>query len=137
MFGFAFKKDTGDTRESAAIDVAKHLLDEGASLSIYDPKVPSDQIQCDLGCNFLVENPQDGVGAVTNGHDLHNNDKKVVRVKNCPYTTAKNAHAIVVCTEWDEFKDYGGINRTYGSYTLSPPINTLSGLVKSRMPSSA
>ena len=106
MFGFAFKKDTGDTRESAAIDVAKHLLDEGASLSIYDPKVPSDQIQCDLGCDFLVENPQDGVGAVTNGHDLHNNDKKVVRVKNCPYTTAKNAHAIVVCTEWDEFKDY-------------------------------
>jgi len=39
MFGFAFKKDTGDTRESPAIHVAKTLLDEGAKLSIYDPKV--------------------------------------------------------------------------------------------------
>ena len=106
MFGFAFKKDTGDTRESAAIDVAKHLLDEGASLSIYDPKVPSDQIQRDLGGDFLVENPQEGVSSVTNGHDLHGNDANVVRVKSCPYAAAKNAHAIVVCTEWDEFKDY-------------------------------
>jgi len=39
MFGFAFKKDTGDTRESPAIHVAKTLLDEGAKLNIYDPKV--------------------------------------------------------------------------------------------------
>jgi len=39
IFGFAFKKDTGDTRESPAIHVAKTLLDEGAKLNIYDPKV--------------------------------------------------------------------------------------------------
>jgi len=39
IFGFAFKKDTGDTRDSPAIDVAKYLLDEGANLAIYDPKV--------------------------------------------------------------------------------------------------
>lgn len=39
LLGFAFKKDTGDTRESPAIDVAKTLLDEGAKLSVYDPKV--------------------------------------------------------------------------------------------------
>lgn len=39
MLGFAFKKDTGDTRESPAIHVAKTLLDEGAKLNIYDPKV--------------------------------------------------------------------------------------------------
>lgn len=39
MLGFAFKKDTGDTRESPAIYVAKTLLDEGAKLHIYDPKV--------------------------------------------------------------------------------------------------
>lgn len=32
-------QDTGDTRESPAIYVSKHLLDEGANLSIYDPKV--------------------------------------------------------------------------------------------------
>lgn len=43
ILGFAFKKNTGDTRESAAISVAKHLMDEGAKLSIYDPKVNIEQ----------------------------------------------------------------------------------------------
>merc|ERR1712242_525031 len=42
ILGFAFKKNTGDTRESAAIYIARHLLDEGAHLSIYDPKVTQD-----------------------------------------------------------------------------------------------
>lgn len=44
LYGFAFKKNTGDTRESAAIYVAKHLMDEGARLHIYDPKVEHSQI---------------------------------------------------------------------------------------------
>lgn len=39
LLGFAFKKNTGDTRESPAIHVAKTLLDEGATLHVYDPKV--------------------------------------------------------------------------------------------------
>ena len=39
LLGFAFKKNTGDTRESPAICVAKHLLEEGAYLHIFDPKV--------------------------------------------------------------------------------------------------
>jgi hypothetical protein len=48
ILGFAFKKDTGDTRESSAIYVSKYLLDEGAKLHIYDPKVPRKQIIADL-----------------------------------------------------------------------------------------
>ena len=48
IFGFSFKKDTGDTRESAAIDVSNHLLEEGASLAIYDPRVTVDQIKRDF-----------------------------------------------------------------------------------------
>jgi UDPglucose 6-dehydrogenase len=39
IFGFSFKKNTGDTRESPAIYVCKYLLEEGAHLHIYDPKV--------------------------------------------------------------------------------------------------
>jgi hypothetical protein len=39
ILGFAFKKDTGDTRETPAIDVCKGLLNDGAKLTIYDPKV--------------------------------------------------------------------------------------------------
>lgn len=44
IFGFAFKANTGDTRESPAIYVCKYLLEEGANLVIYDPKVPRHQI---------------------------------------------------------------------------------------------
>lgn len=108
MFGFAFKKDTGDTRESAAIDVAKHLLAEGASLSIYDPKVSSKQIHRDLGHDTdigIVGDKSKSCGLPAdhiNGHD----ERKSFDVKSCPYEAAQKAHAIVVCTEWDEFKDY-------------------------------
>ncbi|WMV18584.1 hypothetical protein MTR67_011969, partial [Solanum verrucosum] len=48
ILGFAFKKDTGDTRETPAIDVCKGLLGDKAKLSIYDPQVNEDQIQRDL-----------------------------------------------------------------------------------------
>ena len=45
VFGFAFKKNTGDTRESAAIHVCSYLLEEGAKINIYDPKV--NFLKCD------------------------------------------------------------------------------------------
>lgn len=48
VFGFAFKKNTGDTRESSAIHVCKHLLEEEGQLAIYDPKVTEKQIRCEL-----------------------------------------------------------------------------------------
>lgn len=48
IFGFAFKKNTGDTRETAAIGVSSHLLNERAKISIYDPKVEHEQIHHDF-----------------------------------------------------------------------------------------
>jgi UDPglucose 6-dehydrogenase len=39
ILGFAFKKNTGDTREAPAIYVCRDLLEEGAHITIYDPKV--------------------------------------------------------------------------------------------------
>nr|CAG4641578.1 EOG090X03RJ [Eurycercus lamellatus] len=86
MLGFAFKKNTGDTRESPAIYVAKHLLEEGAHLHIYDPKVEDAQILMDL--SSTVEK------GVTNTK---------VSIHDDPYVAAKGTHALVVCTEWDEF----------------------------------
>jgi len=50
MLGFAFKKNTGDTRESPAIYISKYLLEEGAKLHIYDPKVLKDVMKR-LSCN--------------------------------------------------------------------------------------
>lgn len=84
VLGFAFKKDTNDTRESAAIQVCKELLEERASLAIYDPKVESGQICKDLEIqtgNTNVEFAQSAEQA------------------------AAGAHAVLVLTEWDEFRD--------------------------------
>eukprot|EP00835_Amoeboradix_gromovi_P006268 NODE_707_length_4970_cov_0.408335.p1 type:complete len:408 gc:universal NODE_707_length_4970_cov_0.408335:2152-929(-) len=54
VWGFAFKKNTGDTRDSPAIKVCRDLLIEGAKLRIYDPKVSSKQMELDLTkeCSF-------------------------------------------------------------------------------------
>ncbi|GJD09257.1 UDP-glucose 6-dehydrogenase 1 [Galdieria sulphuraria] len=90
ILGFAFKKDTGDTRESSAIEVCRRLLHENAILSIYDPKVQSSQILSDLGhCTRL--DPLE-----LNQH---------VSIYADPYEACNQSHALVVCTEWDLFKE--------------------------------
>jgi UDPglucose 6-dehydrogenase len=89
ILGFAFKKDTNDTRESAAITVCKDLLSEQARLAIYDPKVPAEDIYRDLGASPKLPDGKPNP-AITICAD--------------PYTAAEGAHAIVVLTEWDEFK---------------------------------
>ncbi len=91
FLGWAFKKDTNDTRESAAIYVADDLLNEQATVHVYDPKVGEEQIQYDL--NYLETR---SVEANKNGVQIHHN----------PYEACKDAHAIAVLTEWDEFKTY-------------------------------
>lgn len=91
ILGFAFKKDTGDTRESAAIFVCKTLLSEGAKLNIYDPKVEKTQIIEDLRSSNLNLNE----GSI----------EKHVTIFDNPYEATAKTHAIVLCTEWDEFKD--------------------------------
>jgi UDPglucose 6-dehydrogenase len=48
LFGFAFKKNTGDTRESAAIKLVKYFLSEGGHVDIYDPKVAEEQVWHEL-----------------------------------------------------------------------------------------
>ena len=48
ILGFAFKADTNDTRESSAIQISIDLLNEGANLVIYDPKVRKNQVEAAL-----------------------------------------------------------------------------------------
>ena len=81
VLGFAFKKDTNDTRESPAIYVCRELLEEQANLAIYDPRVPAERIHTEIGSD-------------THGH---------IEVCGSAYEAAKDAHAIVILTEWDEF----------------------------------
>jgi UDPglucose 6-dehydrogenase len=91
MLGWAFKKDTNDTRESAAIYVADLLMNDHAKISVYDPKVPAKSIYADL------ENLQTRTSE---------NNKELLKVETDPYEVCRNAYAIAVITEWDEFKTY-------------------------------
>lgn len=83
LLGFAFKKDTNDTRESPAIYVGRDLLEEEANLAIYDPKVAPEQINRDLGSEFRDQ----------------------IKICDDPYEAVENAHAVAILTEWDQFKD--------------------------------
>lgn len=80
VFGFAFKPDTGDTRDAPAITICKRLLEEKAQLSITDP--------------YALENAK---------IDLKGVEGKV-KYETDPYKAAREAHAIVLITEWDSFK---------------------------------
>ena len=91
FLGWAFKKDTNDTRESAAIYVADDLLSEQAHVAIFDPKVEPEQIHFDL--NYLDTRSKE-------------ENEKGISIETDPYETCKDAHAIAVLTEWDEFKTY-------------------------------
>ena len=98
IWGFAFKKDTNDTRESAAIYVCRDLLEERAKLTIYDPQVSLEQIRADL--EYLIAGPN---GELTESQRelLQTN----VTVANSAEESADGAHAIALMTEWDEFKE--------------------------------
>lgn len=98
ILGFAFKKDTGDTRETPAIDVCKELLRDRARLSIYDPQVTVDQIQKDLSMDKFDWDHPVHLQPVSPG-----TVKKVSIVWDA-YEAARDAHAICILTEWDEFK---------------------------------
>lgn len=94
MFGFAFKKDTGDTRETAAAYVAKYLLEERAHVVVYDPKVREEHLFRELDYTL-------GINEAT-FPDL----KKYITLVKDPMEAVTGAHAIAVMTEWDEFKTY-------------------------------
>ena len=90
LFGFAFKADTGDTRESPAIGVARRLIEERADLVITDPKA--------------LENAR---------VDLADLDGRVRYIED-PYEAAAGSDAIAVMTEWDLYKtlDFEAIYKT-------------------------
>jgi UDPglucose 6-dehydrogenase len=91
FLGWAFKKDTNDTRESAAIYVADDLINENAKIAVYDPKVSLKQVLGDL--DYLETRSSE------------KNSKHVASFDNA-YDACKDSHAIAVLTEWDEFKTY-------------------------------
>lgn len=91
FLGWAFKKDTNDTRESAAIYVADDLINEQAQIAVFDPKVSRNKILADL--DYL---------------ESRSSEQNAISISSFenPYEACKGAHAIARLTEWDEFIDY-------------------------------
>lgn len=84
ILGFAFKKDTNDTRESPAISICKSLIKEHAKLGIYDPEVKPQAIRREL--------------------EIDPNNASVIHCSSA-YEATQGAHAVLILTEWNEFKD--------------------------------
>jgi len=82
ILGFAYKKNTGDTRESASISIIKNLMAERADMTIYDPQVSEEQIWRELGTDA----------------------RPYVSISTSAYDACRGAHAVVILTEWDEFR---------------------------------
>ena len=91
LLGWAFKKNTNDTRESAAIYVADILIENGADICVYDPKVNEQQMLSDL--DFL------------NTRSFEKNKKSLTYFSD-PYKACESSHAVAIITEWDEFKKF-------------------------------
>ncbi|MCJ1382451.1 UDP-glucose 6-dehydrogenase 1 [Xylographa soralifera] len=89
VLGFAFKKNTSDTRESPAITLVKNFVSEKAHVAIYDPKVEEEQIWKEL-----ISETED-----------RENLQRYVEVCKSAYTACDGADAVVVVTEWDEFSN--------------------------------
>ncbi|KAJ5523670.1 hypothetical protein N7494_010320 [Penicillium frequentans] len=86
ILGFAFKKNTGDTRESLAVEVIRLLLDERpAEITIFDPYCRQEDIMRELG---------PGVA-----------EMGTVKVHSDPYLACSQAHAILVVTDCDQFRN--------------------------------
>lgn len=89
VLGFAFKKNTGDTRESAAIEVCRRLVEEDAQVAIYDPKVCEEQIWKDLSATTGMDEKELGY---------------LISICTDAVSATRGSHAMIVATEWDEFK---------------------------------
>merc|ERR1711972_779129 len=88
VLGFAFKKDTGDVRETPAVTVCNMLLQDGASVHVYDPKVKKEDAMTEFKYHNMAV------------------DEKKFHFCNSPVEAVDGAHALVILTEWDEFKKY-------------------------------
>lgn len=107
ILGWAFKKDTNDTRESPAIYTAQYLLDDRAEIHIYDPKVSEKQVRKDMDCLF---------SSVSLNKEEIEEKQKLIHVHTSYESATENAHAIAVLTEWDEFKSYNWTNIYHNMY---------------------
>ena len=97
LLGWAFKKNTNDSRESSSIYIARNLIEEGAFLNIFDPMVEKKKIVNDLRelwMSYGIKKSE--IKVKLNQLKIHKNHKNAF----------KSSYAVAILTEWDEFKNY-------------------------------
>jgi UDPglucose 6-dehydrogenase len=94
LLGYAFKKDTGDVRETPSMFVLRDLVHEQANVHVYDPQVKREDmwIEMDYTCGMNKDNTPRLEESVVTAPDA--------------YAACEKAHALLILTEWDEFKTY-------------------------------
>lgn len=125
ILGYAFKKGTTDTRESQAIDVIRELLKEcPAEIAIFDPRCHRQDVQNELTSFFCI-----------NGTEIFK-PHGPVEVYLDPYEACERANALLILTEWDQFRypsprqDLGIVepNTVFGKSVSSPLEHDMSRL---------
>ena len=96
ILGFAFKASTNDTRESPAIQICRDLIEEGAHLSIFDPKVTIERIRDDLG---LISEYSKNKTKTEGNWSFANSIENAI----------KNSDAVIILTEWEQFENLNWI----------------------------
>ncbi len=93
LWGLAFKPNTDDIREAPALLIIQSLLEAGATVSTYDPEAMNN-VKCQLG--------------------------DIIRYSNSPYEALKNADALIIATEWAEFRtpDFDQIRELLNNKTI-------------------
>ena len=102
FLGWAFKANTNDSRESAAIYVANYLLEAGARLHIYDPMVSQERILSDLE-------------EVGQKHNFSLEKEKVITSINSMEGVLNEIDAVAILTEWEEFKQFDFTKNNYSA----------------------
>ena len=119
ILGWAFKKNTNDSRESAAIYIANNLLNAKIPIKIYDPLVKKDQIINDLEYLFSYQKFDE---------DQIKDKLKLIGVFDNANDACNNSNTIAIVTEWDEFTeiDWNSIVESNGAIDLFDGRNILS-----------
>lgn len=92
ILGYAFKKDTGDVRETPSMFIVRDLLQEGARIHVYDPQVKREDMWSEMDYTCGV-----------NHSNTPKLDEMVVSEEDV-YKACEGSHGLCILTEWDEFK---------------------------------
>jgi UDPglucose 6-dehydrogenase len=118
ILGYAFKKDTGDARESPALDVIRILLEEDpGSIAIFDPLCSAGDIENELS-------------VLEDEHPILKPNGPV-EIHSDPYAATADSSAVLVLTDWDMFKTIKptamskSTAKEVSSYTTATPATIL------------